>query len=173
MRRDGELVFEVLVREHLPELLAFVRACIHNRAAADDIVQESFLRLGSASGEISNHPAYLRKVVLNQARQYLRRRGVERRHLPLPPDPLLPAELDEIWLLLEGLSSKRRVALVLRYYEDLPFVEIAQLMDCRVGTARSLVHRGLKNLRRMLDADTDWGRGASASHVGRGGSVGS
>ena len=148
-------VIDGLYRSHRVALLRLALLVTGSRSVAEDIVQESFLRLGSASGEISNHPAYLRKVVLNQARQYLRRRGVERRHLPLPPDPLLPAELDEIWLLLEGLSSKRRVALVLRYYEDLPFVEIAQLMDCRVGTARSLVHRGLKNLRRMLDADTD------------------
>jgi RNA polymerase sigma factor (sigma-70 family) len=71
------------------------------------------------------------------------------------PGIVLPPELDEMWWLLAGLSENRRVALVLRYYEDLPFSEIARLMDCGESTARSLVHRGLKSLRRKLDADYD------------------
>ena len=152
--RISDDAIDGLYRSHRVALLRLALLVTGSRSVAEDIVQDSFLRFRSASGELSNHPADLRKVVLNQARQYLRRREVERHYLPLPPDPTLPAELDEIWLLLEDLSSKRRVALVLRYYEDLPFVEIAQLMDCRVSTARSLVHRGLKSLRRMLDADT-------------------
>ncbi len=68
---------------------------------------------------------------------------------------MLPPDLDEMWQLLDGLSERRRVALVLRYYEDLSFSEIARLMDCGENTARSLVHRGLKSLRRKLDADRD------------------
>ncbi len=80
-------VIDGLYRSHRVALLRIALLVTGSRSVAEDIVQESFLRFRSASGEISNHPAYLRKVVLNQARQYLRRREVERRHLPLAPDP--------------------------------------------------------------------------------------
>jgi DNA-directed RNA polymerase specialized sigma24 family protein len=49
--------------------------------------------------------------------------------------------------------TRRRAALVLRYYEDLPVGEIARLLDCQPGTVSSLLHRGLADLRKVLDHD--------------------
>jgi RNA polymerase sigma factor (sigma-70 family) len=60
-------------------------------------------------------------------------------------------ELDELWTVLAGLAPRRRAAVVLRYYEDLPVTEIARLLDCRPGTVSSLLHRGLADLREVLD----------------------
>jgi RNA polymerase sigma factor (sigma-70 family) len=62
----------------------------------------------------------------------------------------LPPEIDEMWGALTRLPAKRRVALVLRYYEDLPIVEIAELMQVRPGTVKSLIHRGLASLKEQL-----------------------
>ena len=146
------LVEELYLTERV-RLIRLALLVIGSRASAEDVVQESFLRLRSTSTELKDPVRYLRRIVLNQARQVLRRREVERRHLPGEPGVVLPPDLDEMWQLLAGLSENRRVALVLRYYEDLPFSEIARLMDCRESTARSLVHRGLKSLRGKIDAD--------------------
>ena len=148
-----------LVEElYLTERVRLVRLALlvtGSRASAEDVVQESFLRLRSTSTELTDPVRYLRRIVLNQARQVLRRREIERRHAPDEPRVVLPPDLDEMWQLLADLSEKRRVALVLRYYEDLSFSEIARVMDCGENTARSLVHRGLNSLRRKLDANRD------------------
>ena len=151
----SDSLVEELYRRERAGLVRLALLVTGSRAAAEDVVQDSFLRLRSTHGELSDPVRYLRRIVLNEARQFLRRRKIERRHLPAEPGFVLPPDLDEMWQLLDGLSERRRVALVLRYYEDLSFFEIARLMDCGENTARSLVHRGLKSLRRNLDADLD------------------
>jgi RNA polymerase sigma factor (sigma-70 family) len=62
----------------------------------------------------------------------------------------LPPDVDETWSALAKIPERRRVALVLRFYEDLPVAEIAALMDCRTGTVTSLIHRGLESMREVL-----------------------
>jgi RNA polymerase sigma factor (sigma-70 family) len=57
------------------------------------------------------------------------------------------ADRDEIWTLLRQLPERQRAALVLRYFHDLPDEDIASTLDCRVGTVRSLISRGLAALR--------------------------
>jgi RNA polymerase sigma factor (sigma-70 family) len=48
---------------------------------------------------------------------------------------------------LQRLTPKQRAVLVLRYFEDLPEAQVAELMDCSVGTVRSQVHRAMAKLR--------------------------
>lgn len=153
-RRLSDARFDELYRSERVGLVRLALLVTGSRAAAEGVVQESFLKLRTTSTELTDPVRYLRRIVLNEARQVLRRRDIEKRHRHTVPGVVLPPELDEMWKLLEGLSDKRRIALVLRYYEDLPFSEIARLMACRETTARSLVHRGLKSLRRMINADT-------------------
>lgn len=151
----SDSLVEELYRRERGGLVRLALLVTGSRSAAEDVVQDSFLRLRSTSAELWDPVRYLRGIVLNEARQVLRRREIERRHLRAEPGFVLPPDLDEMWQLLDGLSERRRVALVLRYYEDLSFSEIARLLDCGENTARSLVHRGLKSLRRELDADHD------------------
>lgn len=156
--RPGPLtdsLFDQLYRRERVGLVRLALLITGSTATAEDVVQESFLRLRTTSTELTDPLRYLRRIVLNEARRVLRRREIERRHRVADPGIVLPPELDEMWHLLGELSEKRRVALVLRYYEDLPFSEVARLMDCGESTARSLVHRGLRSLMRMLNADPD------------------
>ena len=53
--------------------------------------------------------------------------------------------------MLAGLPYRQRAALVLQYYEGLTQAEIAEVLGCREGTVASLVHRGLAQLRRVVD----------------------
>ena len=55
---------------------------------------------------------------------------------------------------LEKLPDKYRTVLVLKYFENLRYDEIAHVTRKRVGTVKSLVHRGLKRLRGILDSET-------------------
>jgi RNA polymerase sigma factor (sigma-70 family) len=52
---------------------------------------------------------------------------------------------------LAALPHRQRAALVLQFYEDLPQAEIAEILGCREGTVASLVHRGLAQLRRVVE----------------------
>ena len=47
-------------------------------------------------------------------------------------------------------SERQRAVLVLRFYEDLPEAEIAEILGCRVGTVKPNLHRALQKLRREL-----------------------
>ena len=57
---------------------------------------------------------------------------------------------DQIRRLIRQLPERQRVALVLRYFDDLTDREVARAMGCRPGTARSLISRGLSAVRATL-----------------------
>ena len=59
-------------------------------------------------------------------------------------------EVDETWDRLATLPRDQRVALVLRYYEDLPDHEIAEVMGCAPATVRTRIHRALAKLREEM-----------------------
>ena len=63
--------------------------------------------------------------------------------------------LDEVRRALESLPERFRAPLALRYFEDLPYEEIAAVLKKPVGTIKAHVHRGLKRLRKMLDDATE------------------
>jgi DNA-directed RNA polymerase specialized sigma24 family protein len=65
----------------------------------------------------------------------------------------LSAELDETWAALWQLPSRQRAALVLRFYEDLTVPQVATALHCRLGTAKSLISRGLAALKEVLEGD--------------------
>jgi RNA polymerase sigma factor (sigma-70 family) len=52
---------------------------------------------------------------------------------------------------LARLAPDRRAALVLRYYEDLPVQEVADILGVAPGTVKSMVHRALAELREVID----------------------
>jgi len=58
---------------------------------------------------------------------------------------------DALWSLLRVLPERQRAALVLRYFHDLPDDEISAALDCRTGTVRSLISRGLATMRQVSD----------------------
>ena len=60
-------------------------------------------------------------------------------------------DADELFDALATLPYRQRAALVLQFYEGLPQSEIAQVLRCREGTVASLVHRGLAQLRRVIE----------------------
>jgi RNA polymerase sigma factor (sigma-70 family) len=78
------------------------------------------------------------------------RRVVERlRHLTAQPDAVT-SEIDETWAALGRLSPRRRAVVVLRFYADLPLTDIAEILDCRLGTVKSMLHRALAELKEVI-----------------------
>ena len=56
-----------------------------------------------------------------------------------------------MWDALAALTDRQRIAIVLRFYEDMPDDRIAEILGCRPSTVRSAVHRGLLSLRQEID----------------------
>ena len=89
--------------------------------------------------------------MVNGARSELRKREVRRRVGLEPRRGDDPGERDYLLDALDALPVKRKTALVLRYYADLPEKEIAEIMGVRPGTVKSLLSRGLAELRTVID----------------------
>ncbi len=124
------------------------------------LVQDAFARLAGRFVDLrapDAFEAYLRRMVVNLARMHFRRRRLERLHLlreaslqreeSSSPDL---ADYEAMKQALLTLPERQRAAIVLRFYADLSERQIADVMGCRPGTVKSLVHRGIKGLRIRL-----------------------
>jgi RNA polymerase sigma-70 factor (sigma-E family) len=128
-----------------------------DRAVAEDLVQEAFVRFVGRLRFLRDPDAfepYLRRTIVNLSKNHFRRRALERAYLEregpraedVSTDPDV-ATYDSLRSALLRLPLRQRSALVLRYFEDLPDATIAELLRCRPATVRSLVARGLQRLR--------------------------
>jgi RNA polymerase sigma-70 factor (sigma-E family) len=149
---------ETLYAAHAPDAARLAYLLTGERTLAEDLVQEGFVRMFGRFRDLRNpdaFAAYLRKTVVNLAKSHFRRRGVERTYVeresrgPVatvePPGPR-----EEMWDALKRLTPRQRAAVVLRYYEDLSEAQTADVLGCAVGTVKSLVSRGLEQLREGL-----------------------
>jgi RNA polymerase sigma factor (sigma-70 family) len=154
---DGS-AFEVLFRAEAGRLVRLA----HLLGAEDpeDVVQEAFCRLYDVrrQREVANPAAYLNRIVVNEVRSRGRRKIlIDRRILHLataaPADEriVLTESVQGLLRALDRLAPRQREALVLRYWLDLPLAEIADAMQVRVGTVKSLVSRGLGRLAAELE----------------------
>jgi RNA polymerase sigma-70 factor (sigma-E family) len=159
---DAERDFARFVRAHTSSLLRTAYLLTGNGVAAEELVQDTLVRLYPKwelvqAAEIPL--AYVRRSVANGFVNQTRRassRELSVEFLPERPDDHdLPAQLDdrdELWALLRRLPERQRAALVLRYFHDLSDDEIGTALGCRLGTVRSLISRGLTALREHAPA---------------------
>jgi RNA polymerase sigma-70 factor (sigma-E family) len=134
---------------------------IDDRQTAEDIVQEAFAQLYRRWPLRDSDKAlgYLRSAVLNASRSALRRRRVARLYIPPPQAPQVSAESTavlgeerlQVRRALQELATRPREVLVLRYYLDLPFDEIAEILGISASTARATASRGLTALTKKLE----------------------
>ena len=144
--------FEETYREHRLALVRLAFLVCGSRESSEDIVQSVFTSAHPRWSQIQNHPAYLRQAVVNLAKDG-QRRQVRRLRLapPAAPEPVTAIpEIDETWALIQDLPTIQRAVVVLHYYEDLPLVEVAAVLDRPASTVRSDLRRALDRLRKAL-----------------------
>ncbi|MFI1992567.1 SigE family RNA polymerase sigma factor [Actinoplanes sp. NPDC020271] len=156
------VTYEEFADSRLSALLRYAVMLTGDPHAAEDLVQETMLRVQLHWWRVarSDSPdSYVRKILTNQFIESRRASWWRRVLLRADPDPVVAsasdhaaesAERDRVWALLARLPRRQRAALVLRYYEDLPDQEIADILGCAVGTVRSSISRGLEALRAEL-----------------------
>ena len=151
-RETAETAFAALYRERYAAMVRLAHVMTSDTAVAEELVQDAFVRIFRKLGSVDNPAGYLRQAVVNACRSHHRRRFLEKAHEPDRPSPEPPPEIDEMWSELAKLTPKRRTALVLRYYEDLKVDQIAEIMNCSPGTVKSLIHRGLDSLKKVVES---------------------
>ena len=145
---------EALYRSHYAPMVRLAHLITGSNEVAEDLVQEAFVRLhGRDVAALTSPAGYLRTAVVNRCRSWQRRAVLERRHASgVRPDPsgAQPVEVDETLGALARLRPRQRAALVLRFYADLSEAEIASTLGCRPGTVKSLISRGLAELKETI-----------------------
>ena len=131
-------------------MVRLARGLVDVIESAEEIVQDAFAKVFERWDRLGSPGGYLRTAVVNGARSELRKREVRRR-IGLVQPPQTPAEPDYLTDALKSLAPKRRTALVLRFYAGLSEREIAETMGVRPGTVKSLVSRGLTELREVIE----------------------
>lgn len=139
-----------------PRIVGSLSLLCGDAHAAEELAQDAFARLCRDWWRVRkmDHPeAWLHKVAINLATSRWRRRSAERRAKQrlegaLVVEPPLDRAADlAVRSAVAALPARQRTALVLRYYLDLTFAEIARLMDVKESTAKSLVAKALDRLR--------------------------
>jgi RNA polymerase sigma-70 factor (sigma-E family) len=162
----NDLVAELFDSEG-PSLVRLARIFTDDRNAAEDLVQEAFIRLHRAADRIAD-PAkavqYMRSIVLNLARDHNRRGLMSLRHRHAMAtggatafeDDLVGAADDRAVIdALRELPARQRDCLVLRFYMELSQKEIADTLGISPNSVKTHCRRGLAALEQRLEASRD------------------
>ncbi|TCC05982.1 SigE family RNA polymerase sigma factor [Kribbella soli] len=157
----AQAAVSALYQQHWAGLVRLAVLMVDDRQAAEDVVQEAFAELYRRWPLRGPDAAlaYLRTAVVNRSRSVLRRRKVARLYIPPHQEPnasaesavVLSEERTQVQQALQGLPRRMREVLVLRYYLDLPFAEIAQILGISESSARATSSRGLAVLTERLE----------------------
>jgi len=138
---------------------------------ADDLAQETFLTLSRQHSSFSGRSSlytWLYGILLNLERRQRRGKEMQRRKLRVVWDqrPASPATMPaadavsevkewnrSLWARVAELPDGQRQSLVLRFSEGLRYEEIAEVLECPLGTVKSRIFHGLAGLRRLLDKE--------------------
>ena len=144
--------FDDVFRRESEAMVRVAFLMVRSAPQAEEIVQDAFTRLLERWDRVPHPGAYLRTCVVNGCKDAFRRRALERRRAAAEP-AREPVDLEADYLAdaLATLPVKRRAAIVLRYYDGLSEAEIANVLRVRPGTVKSLVHRGLLQLREVIE----------------------
>ena len=178
VQKGDKTAFDLLVRKYQHRIAKLVSRYVRDRAEIEDITQEAFIKAYRAIRGFRGDSAFytwLYRIAINTAKNYLVANG---RRLPTsepdedesnggsllaadnatPERQLLAAEIGEtVERVLAGLPEDLRTALTLREIDGLSYEEIAEIMDCPIGTVRSRIFRAREavdtELKPLLETD--------------------
>ena len=152
--------FDAFYRGQYRSLLALAWSLTGRRDLGEELVQDALLEVHRHWDRVQDYDvpgAFARRVLLNAAANTARKRANEARSLArlprdeehrdqLPPDP-------EFWSALRSLPRRQAETLALHYLEDLPVIEIAEILGIAEGTVKAHLHRGRVALAERLEQE--------------------
>jgi len=158
-RRD----FPEFVAARGPALQRAAYLMVGDVTLAQDLVQEALTKTYVAwprLRDVANAEAYTRRAITTTAISWFRRKGWSaERSTDRLPEAAAGDHADEVatsaalWEALQALPPRQRVAVVLRFYDDLTEAQTAAAMGCALGTVKSQVSAALTKLRARLGDD--------------------
>ena len=177
--QDGDsTAFDLLVRKYQHRIVALIGRYVADWSECQDVAQEAFLRayraIGSFRGDAQFY-TWLHRIAVNTAKNHLvasNRRpptgdidvadaeqfdsGIRLRDNDTPERELMRQQMEQtVMRAVEALPEELRVAITLREVEGMSYEEIAEKMDCPIGTVRSRIFRAREaidqELRPLMD----------------------
>lgn len=175
VQKGDKRAFDLLVLKYQYKVNAIVGRYIKDFEEVNDVVQESFIKAYRALDNFRGESAFytwLYRIAVNTAKNYLVARnrrppsfdvdiedaefysGAENlRELDTPDGVLFKEELQEVIdKSIAGLPEDLRTAVTLREFEGLSYEEIAEVMECPVGTVRSRIFRAREAVDQQIKA---------------------
>lgn len=172
-QRGDTSAFDLLVRKYQHKVAKLIGRYVRDRTEVEDVSQEAFIRAYRALGGFRGDSAFytwLYRIAVNTAKNYLESLGrrppgsdleIEGAELLAIGEPLRESATPERQLLtdeiattirqtLAALPEDLRTAVTLRELEGLSYEEIAEAMDCPIGTVRSRIFRAREAIDREL-----------------------
>ena len=164
----NEAAIESLIREHEAGVFRLAMSILGDPADAHEITQETFiaaLRALPSYEERRSLKSWLYVIALNLSRSHLRKRRflaklkaattalfrLESQKQASPEEVVIQDEKEAaIWNELNKLDERHRLVMILRYFQDLPIAEIAEILDISEGTVHSRLHTARERLRSAL-----------------------
>ena len=171
--------FDQLVARYADDLFNFFHRFVGNSAAADDLVQETFLQVHLAATSFDQQRAFkpwLYTIAANKARDYMRsrsRRPAQSLDIAAEDEGPTPAALLEaetpavdaesedeerrqtVREVIGQMSEPQRLILTLGYYQKLPYAEIADILGIPIGTVKSRLHAAVNQFAKLWHARTE------------------
>lgn len=161
-RTDMEAEFRDFVEARSSALLRTAYLLAGDWATAEDLLQTALTKTYLAwkrLGEIEAVEPYTRRVLVNTATSWWRRRWHGERPTEFLPERTAPDRLDQqldhdlLWKHVKALPARQRAVLVLRFYEDMSEAQTAAMLNISPGTVKSQTSRALGTLRQRLAAE--------------------
>ncbi len=173
VKAGDDVSFGLLLQKYRLPLVNFLFRMVRDAATAEDLAQETFLRVYRARKQYSpsaKFTTWLFRIATNLALNSVR----DNRHRQMDVSLDAPAEEDEapvqipakqmridehmierdraqfIRRAIAALPEKQRVAVLLHKYEEMDYVEIAKILDCSESALKSLLFRAYETLRVQL-----------------------
>lgn len=158
----AEDAFEKLVGIYFARLSYYIRRILQNEENAKDVLQSVWLDVFRQLPQLRHAEAFrvwLYRIAHNKA---VRASREYQRFIPIEETEAVPAVLEEdedfsshdaerIHKALNRLAPKFREVLVLRFLEEMPYQEIAGVVECNLGTVRSRIHYAKKALKKEIE----------------------
>ncbi len=170
-------VFDTLVSRYVEDLYAFIARFVRDPSVADDLVQETFVQVHLSAASFDRARSlrpWIFTIAANKARDFLRTKS-RRPHRSLDTgasDPDAPSAVDlvasgdpphsdrlesdetqrRVRELVDRMPEHLRMILMLGYFQQLPYAEIAEVLEIPVGTVKSRLHGAVTHFARLWQA---------------------
>jgi RNA polymerase sigma-70 factor (sigma-E family) len=155
-----DAAFVAFVRRRGPHHLRTAVLLTGNWHTAEDLIQTCLAKLHRVWHRLDtgvDPDSYLRRMLVNTHRSWWRARWRQEAPVEVVPDRAVEddgqqqhALVDTVRRALAALPARQRAVLVLRYFEDLPEAQVADLLGCSVGTVKTHASRGIRQPRQLL-----------------------